>query len=213
MSIVPESTLSQSAFETMRGWIVSGELAAGSVVSERRIAERLGLSRTPIREALGRLEGEGHLRRDGRTIIVNAIDSREIMEILALRVLLEAEAARLAARRASVSKVKAIRTAVKAMRQEKVTPEQHWLVDDQLHNGIAEASGNRTLQRLVADLGDRTRMFGIDKIPARFAPGQTEHLAILDALEKQDPDAAAAQMELHLQNVRKAILSSFSLDE
>ena len=81
--------------------LLSGELGGGAIVQDRRLAERLGLSRTPVREALGRLEGEGLLRREGRVLIVNAVSVEDIMEILAVRRVVEAEAVRLATGRLS----------------------------------------------------------------------------------------------------------------
>ncbi len=206
-----EETQTQIAFKTVRGWILSGQLSSGSLINERQLAERLGLSRTPVREALGRLEGEGHLRKQGRAIIVSEIRVEEVMEVLALRIVLETEAARLAAGRISPDKVKSIIQSVKGLTvAQKTTPAKHWSVDDLVHLSIAEASGNALLRKTISDLRDRTRIFGVDRIPNRFDPGKSEHLAILTALERADADGAAAAMRTHLENVREGILKSLS---
>ena len=205
------STLTQTAFDALSRMILSGELAGGDVVNERRLAEQLGFSRTPVREALGRLEGEGYLRRSGRTLIVSAVDLGEVVEILAVRRVLEAEAARLAVGRMTAETLTAVRDAILGMRRvEEVTPDHHWGVDDLLHLSLARASGNRHLAHLVADLRRRTRMFGLSRIPNRFEPGKAEHLGILDAVERGAADEAAAAMQRHIDSTRAAIINAMT---
>ena len=205
------STLTQTAFDALSQMILSGELAGGDVVNERRLAEQLGFSRTPVREALGRLEGEGYLRRSGRTLIVSAVDLGEVVEILAVRRVLEAEAARLAVGRMTAETLGTVRDAILGMRRvEEVAPDHHWTVDDLLHLSLARASGNRLLAHLVADLRRRTRMFGLSRIPTRFEPGKGEHLDILDAVERGAADDAAAAMQRHLDSTRAAIIDAMT---
>lgn len=187
--------------------LLSGELGGGAIVQDRRLAERLGLSRTPVREALGRLEGEGLLRREGRVLIVNAVSVEDIMEILAVRRVVEAEAVRLATGRLSGLKTQEIRSAIEGMATvEAVTGDRHWSVDDMVHLSIAEASGNRLILRLVRDLRERTRMFGLTRIPRRFDPGKAEHLAILAAMEDGAAANAAELMQAHIEHARQGIL-------
>ncbi|MBS7707585.1 GntR family transcriptional regulator [Chelatococcus asaccharovorans] len=206
-----EQNMSAIAFEKIRGMIVAGEIGGGSVVQERRLAAALGLSRTPVREALGRLSGEGYVRREGRVLTVNPILVEDVMEILTVRRAVESEAAEIAAGRFDPVKLCAIRAAVNGMiSPAEVTSERHWSVDDLVHLSIAEAAGNRLIVRLVTDLRQRTRMFGLTRIPRRFEPGKLEHLAILDAIEAGDGAAAKAAMRLHIDNARKGILNSLA---
>jgi DNA-binding GntR family transcriptional regulator len=178
-----EATRSQSAYEAVRRMILAGEIGGGTVINERRVADRSGLSRTPVREAFGRLEGEGYLRRDGRVMLVNGVAVEEIMEILAVRRVLEVEAVRLSAGRISTATLNGIRKVIRGLPPaEQIAPEEHWRIDDLVHHSIAEASGNRLLARMIADLRQRTRIFGKSRIPSRFEPGKAEHLAILSAL-------------------------------
>lgn len=203
----PSST--KNAYEAVLHMIQSGALANGEVVSERRLAEQLGLSRTPIREALGRLEGSHYLRRSGRTLLVNGVELEEILEIMSVRILLEADAARLAAGRMSATKLGDIRRQLEKMSSpEQTTPSHHWEVDDFLHFSIAETSGNKLLLRLLGELRTRTRMFGKETVPSRFEPGRIEHLAIIDAIEAGDGDRAAKSMAQHIENARNAIFQS-----
>ena len=84
----------------------------------------------------------------------------------------------------------------------------HRAVDDRLHLGIAEASGNRLLKRTIEDLRNKTRMFGLRRIPSRFEPGRAEHLEILEAMEARDAQRAHGLMHRHLENVKQGILTA-----
>ncbi|MEG3132711.1 GntR family transcriptional regulator [Rouxiella sp. T17] len=204
-----EQSLTQNAFDAVLQMIQVGALINGEVVSERRLAEELGLSRTPIREALGRLEGSHYLRRSGRTLLVNGVELSEILEIMSIRILLEADAARSAAGKMSAEKLAALRLKLTAMASpEQVSAGYHWEVDDFIHFSIAETGGNKLLLRLLGDLRTRTRMFGKETVPTRFEPGRQEHLAIIDAIEAGDGEAAAQAMARHIENARNAIVQS-----
>jgi len=203
------NTLAQSTFEAVMDMIVRGELSDGTAVSEREIASTLGVSRTPLREALGRLEGLNYLRRSGRTLLVNGVNFSDALEIMAVRRVLEGEAARVAARRMKRDTIADIRSSILSMEHsDAVDSSRHWDVDEMLHIAIAQASGNRLLLSMVSDLRVRTRIFNKDRIPDRFDPGKAEHLQILDAIEAGDEAAASERMMAHIANARDAILKA-----
>lgn len=208
---IHEVNLAVSVYERVRGMVLSGAIAGGQVIQERRLAEQLGVSRTPLREALGRLEGEGMLRRDGRLLFSTSVAVADVLEILAVRRLLEAEAARSAALLMPQARVEAIRAGIVGMAgPDMVTDDEHWAHDDLLHFGIAGACGNTLLLRLIRDLRQRTRLFGLRRIPARFEAGKAEHLLILDAVAARRPDEAASLMEQHIDRAREAILQALA---
>lgn len=191
----------------IRRMIFTGQLPGGAVVQDRKLADQLGLSRTPVREALGRLAGEGYLRRDKRLLTVDVVSVEDVMEILATRRVLEGEIARLAAGRLARQEVEALNGAISGMVDpHDVTHEQHWAVDDLVHLTIAKASGNHLMARLVKDLRERTRMFGLSRIPRRFDPGKDEHLAIVSAIGRGDGETACRAMQDHIDNARQGIL-------
>jgi DNA-binding GntR family transcriptional regulator len=203
--------VSAAAYEQLRARLLSGMLACGSVIQERRLADELGFSRTPIREALQRLEGEGLLTRQDRFLRVVEITVREVMEILAVRQSLEGDAARAACGRMSAAMLQSIRARIEEMVDPAaVSGDTHWGVDDLVHLSIARESGNRLLLRLISDLRQKTRLFGLHRIPSRFEPGKTEHLAILDALEAGDAAEAAARMRAHIAHAREGILGALA---
>lgn len=202
-----DASLADRAMSEIRRMIFAGELPGGTVVQDRKLAEQLGLSRTPVREALGRLAGEGYLRRDKRLLTVHAVSVEDVMEILATRRLIEGETARLAAGRIPSRRLADMRAAIDNMIDPReISHDHHWSVDDLVHLSIAEASGNRVMARLVKDLRERTRMFGLSRIPRRFDPGKDEHLTIIAAIERGDGDGAARAMQLHIDKARQGIL-------
>jgi DNA-binding GntR family transcriptional regulator len=204
----PES-LVQATTDVIREKIVSRQLRGGASLNERRLSEQLGLSRTPVRAALRQLEGEGLLGREGRTVFVRTITFEEVMQILAVRLVLEIEAVRLAIGRFDAALIREIRDELLAMTDSaSVGNDKHWEIDDKLHLGIAHASGNDLLHSMIMGLRMRTRMFGTKRIPGRFEPGRQEHLALLDAIAAGDSERAIAAMRAHLTNTRDSIVAT-----
>lgn len=91
-----------------------------------------------------------------------------------------------------------------------VTDDEHWTNDDLQYLSIARASGNNFFLRLISDLRQRTRMFGLRRIPGRFSAGKTEHLAILDAMAAGDAKLIAQWMQRHIDQARGAILAALA---
>jgi DNA-binding GntR family transcriptional regulator len=203
--IEARATMVDVAYESILNDVLSGRHRGGDLLQENRLAEGLGLSRTPVREALGRLEGEGLLIRRGRVLMVRRISVKEFLDILQVRLLVEPEAAAIAGRTIDKDLVRRLRTAVATMPTD-VTPDAHWAIDDEIHLGVARATENDLLLQLVRDLRRRTRLFDLKKIPERFEPGRQEHLRLLDALIVGDEALAREHMRLHLENAKGGIL-------
>ncbi|MDP9161530.1 MAG: GntR family transcriptional regulator [Acidobacteriota bacterium] len=190
--------------------LLSGRLRPNDVVMERRLAATLGLSRTPLREAIRRLEGEKLLhRQDGGTIIVSPMSAEDILNVLHVRRLVEGEAARRAAGRMPVQELVAFRKRIVAAKAETIkadgTPNT---LGRELHLRIALASGNPVLESVIVDLGKRTRLFM--RIFERRTEVRDEHLAIVEALANGDGEAARAAMERHIDNMRLYILDKLA---
>jgi DNA-binding GntR family transcriptional regulator len=207
-------TLGQSAYSQLRELILSGALPAGTRLQELALAARLGVSRTPVREAIGRLHAEGLVARpSGGAPVVHRITVTEVMEILHVRRLLECDAARQAAvsARISVEEFLAVRRKIESfLGGERPSSEEHIAVDDHLHCLIAATCGSTLLGELVDTLKTKTRMFDKGSIPERFEPGCHEHIEIIDAILARDGDRAAASMHLHLEAARAGIIAHLS---
>jgi DNA-binding GntR family transcriptional regulator len=185
------------------------------IVRERPLAAELGVSRTPLRQALGRLESEGFLVRQNRVVQVRRIDLPTVIEIYQLRILLEVEAIGQATGRIESATITRFRATFSELAVQPTddgvvsTGMRFDLADDEFHLAIADASGNHTLRNYVADLRRKTQLFGITQMPVRRYPGAAEHLAILKALEREDRKAAQQEMKNHLQRARNSIIDQF----
>jgi DNA-binding GntR family transcriptional regulator len=196
------------AYGALAGMIEARRLRPEDVLSERRLAATLGLSRTPLREALRRLEGEGMLQRraDG-TLCVPRLDVEDMLEVLAVRALLEPEAAAAAAGRIPAELLGHLRRRVAALAEAgDDTGAERAALDQALHEAIGEACGNRALAATIRDLRRRTLFFATRKVPERLASVCAEHMAILAGLSAGDAAATRAAMAGHIEATRAGIL-------
>lgn len=201
-------SLGDRAYDALLDRMLSQELPPGSVLQERVLGDSLRISRTPIREALARLEAEGFVTRHaGRLLIVRQIPVQELMQIFHVRRMLEVEAIGLATHRITDAMLQQLRELFETQMNGPIPDGgNHWDADDLLHGSIADASGNVVLTEMVRGLRRKTRMFSLKRMPDRFLPGSAEHLAIIECLQRRDEIAARRAMELHLENSKLSIL-------
>lgn len=203
-----EESLSQMAYNDLLDRLIKREIPVGSVLQERRLAEALAISRTPVRDALNRLESEGFItRKSGGVLVVKEFSTRELIETLHVRQVLEMEGVRLATGRIPPDELDEVEAAIRTLLAAEVrSAEDDWEVDSRFHRMIAERSGNAVLAKHIQDLRLKTHMFNMDRVPERFEIGHREHLAIIDALRRGDRDAARAGIQAHLENVKLSII-------
>lgn len=205
-------SLSERTYRLISEMIFNRELSYGDPLQERRLAEMLKVSRTPVREAISRLEAEGLVEKSAGRVIVREVRLKEFVEILHVRKLLECDAAREAAKNIDIGELQKVRTAIEKLLENRTTNAREVKsVDDMFHNFIAEASNNKLLVELISDLRRRTAMFDHERLPNRMQPGNKEHLDILDALERRDGTLASARMARHINNVHKSIFDHWGL--
>ena len=202
--------LAHSVYRRLEDMIFSGQLRGGSVLTERKLAEALAVSRTPLRDALLMLEGEGLLkRRSPRMLEVREMTVQEFMQVLNIRRLLEPEAARLCVGRVDTGQFRALRQRLSDLIGEEATPLQPGesvAIDDAVHGAIADGCGNPLMAGMIRDLRRRTRIFDLGRMPERAQAVYREHLDIVAAIEIGDPHAAADAMTRHIDNVKTAVL-------
>jgi len=205
-------SLSRRAYDRILDMLIKREIPLGMVLQERRLAEILEISRTPIREALNRLETEGFvIRKPGRVLVVREISIRELIEILHVRKVLEADCITLAADTIPPSELDRVERAIRALLENpSPTAVEDWDVDEQFHGMIAQHTGNALLAKMVHDLRLKTHMFNLDRVPERFEAGHREHLDIIKALHAKNKDRAKAGIEQHIENVKHSIIQKLS---
>lgn len=208
-----EESLSQMAYNDLLDRLIKREIPVGSVLQERRLAEALAISRTPVRDALNRLESEGFItRKSGGVLVVKEFSTRELIETLHVRQIMEMEGVRLATGRIPPGELDEAEAAIRALlAADEPSAEEDWEVDSRFHRMIAEKSGNAVLAKHIHDLRVKTHMFNMDRVPERFEIGHREHLAIIEALRRGDRDAARAGIQAHIENVKLSIIEKLRI--
>lgn len=199
-----------STYERMKAMILDGTLTPGAALREKEFADLLGVSRTPVREAIGHLVSNGFAKRTSAgTPVVNSASLTDIMEILHARSLLECEAARKAAlSQANADDFADLRVEIEgSVKGAYPDVGRQEALDLQVHLAVAHRAGSRLLAELIEGLNVRARLYDRGSIPDRFAAVCREHLAIIDAILAGTPDVAAEAMRLHLKKARDAIIS------
>jgi DNA-binding GntR family transcriptional regulator len=213
----PDKRLALQAYEEVLDLIMSRRIEPGALLQERRLADHLHMSRTPVRDALLMLEGEGLLVRQGsRGLQVKSMNIQDFVENLAIRKLLEPEAARLATGRLAKEQLDSLADRLAALIRQAATdgsaPERGEVraIDDELHSAISDAAGNAQMAIIIRSLRRRTQFFDLRSVPERFESTCREHLAIVEALRDNRADEAASAMRKHLDGVRQSIIARLS---
>ncbi|RMH44753.1 MAG: GntR family transcriptional regulator [Alphaproteobacteria bacterium] len=195
-----DSGHTKDAYELVLSAIDEGIYKPGDRLVESELAERFGVSRTPIREALQRLETQSLLRRDGRSLIVAELDRNQLAELYAVRTELEALAARLAARHAAPEEIRVLQGMVAADRRLLGDADALSRANKRFHAQLHLASHNRYLVQQL-DLVHRTMALLATTslaVEGRDAEALEEHQAIVDAIAARDEEAAATALRAHL---------------
>ena len=200
------ASLSELVYQKMREAIQQGALRPGQRIMEIEVAEWLKVSRTPVREALRRLESDGMLTLEPRTGLVVASLSRQAMlELYVMREVLEGTAARLCARHASDLEVMELEELVK--REERLQGDFEELVRHNrlFHEAVHRGAHNRYLEKSLSAVNDSMWLLGKSQmlLPHRAKGALAEHGELLAAIRKRDPDAAEEAARGHVRSAQK----------
>jgi DNA-binding GntR family transcriptional regulator len=200
-------SLREQAGQVIRAGIIAGELEPGEIYSATVLADRLGVSPTPVREAMLDLANAGLVEAvRNRGFRVLTPDESDLDEIGELRLMVEVPASRLVAERATDDDLVALETVVGELEStaEEADLSGFLLADRAFHMGLLELTGNGRLVRLVDQLRDQTRLIGLKSLAEsrRLTDSAAEHRAILDALKARDADRAEELMRVHIQHTR-----------
>jgi DNA-binding GntR family transcriptional regulator len=203
--------LNEVAYEEIKNMILTGELAQGERILLDKMAERMNLSITPVREALNKLAQEDLIQMTPRTSYeVVRLDKDDISDILDIRELLETYALKSAGRDLENFPVGELRE----LFDKPYPPEsyrQFIEADIRLHEAIIAAAKNRKLKKLFDFIYNGIRILAIPSAQAegRMAESNREHLALLDAIGRGDIDAAVAQLSDHIRRVKALLLKQY----
>jgi DNA-binding GntR family transcriptional regulator len=210
-------TLWQRVYDHLREEILSGRLQPGAELAEVAISEQLGVSRGPLREAIGRLEAEGLVTvRPRRGAVVSSLSKEEFLELYQVREALEMMAVRLAVPRLTAEDVDALQGLIETMahhaEHDGVT--EFFEANAAFHARLLEASGNGKLQTLYRQLLGQMGRYRIRSLILRgnLQRSVAEHAAILRAAKRGDAERAAHLMSEHVR-VPQRRLKALSEDE
>jgi DNA-binding GntR family transcriptional regulator len=198
--------LREAVYDALTEMIITRELQPGVHLVESELAAQLGVSRQPVREALQRLQTEGWVDlRPALGAFVHVPTDAEADQLLAVRTLLEAESARLAAQSATPEQVEQLwevqRTGEKAL----VDDDQEGLVaaNAALHAHVVAMSGNTVLADLIASVDRRVRWYYLPIARARGKDAWDEHAELIDAIAGRNSSRAGELMHRHTERTRE----------
>ncbi|WP_353474030.1 GntR family transcriptional regulator [Salipiger sp. H15] len=193
-------TPNKDAYSLILEAIDQGIYRPGDRLVESELAERFGVSRTPIREALQRLETQSLLARDGRSLIVASLDHNQMAELYVVRTELEGLAARLAARHATEEEVKVLRDMIDEDRALLNDPAALARANRRFHRMIQLASHNRYLVQQLDLVHRSMALMATTSLAAegRGTNALAEHAAIVDAIARRDEEAADKALREHI---------------
>ena len=205
-------------FNTLREAILRGDLEPGERLMEKQLADSMGVSRTPIREAIRKLELEGlvvMIPRKGAQVA--EMTEKDIEDVLEVRAALEALAVRLACEKMSTEELEELRNVMKEFQQAAERKDVYGMVDKdvEFHDIIFKSTQNEKLIQIVNNLREQIYRFRVAYLRRfnRYKIIQQEHQEILQVIEKNQVEEAERVATIHIQNQEKAVIQLIREEE
>nr|MBP8672922.1 GntR family transcriptional regulator [Synergistales bacterium] len=195
----------EAAFEKIKEAIIKGHFKPGEKLVEQTLAQEMGVSRTPVREAIRRLEAEGFVVSIPRKgVVVSRADKEEIVQLYSIRAELEGLAARWAIENADEDDIRKLDEAISRMEETAASGDLDGVVQSNalFHDAIAQASKSRILCTLLKTLQDNIQRFRFQSLhlPGRPEAALAEHKEIVAAIKEKKTEEADRLLKEHLQN-------------
>ena len=218
-AVVPGQSIREIVYDKLKGAIMRGEFAHGERLVEHVIASQLQVSRTPVREALKRLESEGLLTATPRQgLIVKGYSTNEIREIYMIREALESLAASCATKNATEQDIRELEHLIQEMdrcgEDPDATPEEKFEAHRHFSEAFNQASHMPTLVHMIESLREQVSRFRRGSLSGkeRMCKAREEHRLLLEAVRNRDPERAAKVALVHIQGALEAYLKSIGDD-
>jgi DNA-binding GntR family transcriptional regulator len=197
---------SEFVFAALRDAIWDGRFAPGERIPEEEIARSLGVSRTPVREALRRLQERGMLSVGaGRSLVVAELSRQQVLELYAMRGILEGSAGRFAAQHANETEIDLLHRLLGELDKHRDNPRLLISLNRRFHRAICEAAHNRYLIATLDGMHDALALLHSNtfRLPNRRAESDAEHRRIVLAIERRNPDDAEAAARDHVRAAQR----------
>lgn len=203
-------------FQTLRQAILRGKLEPGERLMELHLADMLGVSRTPVREAIRKLELEGlviTIPRKGA--VVAQITRTDLEDVLEVRCALEELAVRKACRNMTAQQLGALREAASRFEREIAAGDlmETAQADVDFHEMISDATGNRRLIQILNNIRSQVYRYRLENLKNKASHQDLirEHTSLIEALERHDEEQAVKYIRMHIENQRMAIMENLQI--
>jgi DNA-binding GntR family transcriptional regulator len=202
-----KTNLAEQAYTALHDMLLAGErFMPGDKISVEDLARQLGVSRSPVWQAIARLEADGIVEvRPRQGVFFTGFDRERLQDIMATREILEGAAAHLAAEKASPEQVAGLRASITAQRNAiaRGALDDYALEAARFHALMAEAGGNKVMVKIIERLWARTKAMCIrpGARPALLDERVDEHARMAEAIAHSDPDAAQAEIRAHIRRI------------
>ena len=206
--VVQQLSRAQSVYETLRRDIKSGIYAGGSRLREEDVAETLGVSRTPVREALSRLVSRGLLEQAPGGLIVRELTRTQVLELYSTREVLEGGVAGFAAQHASPFEIANLERLVKLFGTAGPDLSRIYAANREFHNALYQACHNEYIMRLLDELNDSLALLPVStfEVKGRYEAAIKEHKQIIAAIKSRNASKAESAARHHIQTSIEARL-------
>ena len=206
-------SLADQVFERLENDIITGVYPRGEILTELKLVEQLGVSRTPIREALRRLEQERLIKESGKGSVVLGITADDLADIMSIRRRIEGLAAYYATKNLTPEGAQELRqiSELQDFYYEKKDVERLRQMDDRFHVTIYNLSGRTVIRDTLQPLHRKTQRYRRNSIsnPERLAKSIQEHKAIYEAIVSGDAELASELITEHIQNAEAHMIARF----
>ena len=212
------SSYKDKVYKSLKEAILNRTFKPGDPLMERTIAEQLGVSRTPVREALKHLEHEGLVETiPWKGVFVQSLSADDVKDIIQLRLATESFVAFLVAEKVTDEDIRVLEEKHQRMKEKWQQGNHHEMVhtDKEVHLYLAQLSGNKRIIQLLENLSEQIHRLGVQALTDDDRPiySYGEHEEILAALKARDSAKAKVAMEKHLNNTMSAILHSIEKED
>ena len=203
-------SLADQVFDHLENDILSGKYQRGEILTESKLSTELGVSRTPIREALRRLEQEHIIEESGKGSVVIGITEKDLEDIFMIRKSLECQVAALAAKNRTEEQLKQLREALEFQEfyLNKKDPDQIKLMDSRFHETLYKLSGSTAFYDTLVPLHKKIQKYRRASVTnsSRAEASVAEHRKIYEAIEAKNTALAAKYASEHVENAYKHIM-------
>ena len=203
-------SLADQVFDHLENDILSGKYQRGEILTETKLSAELGVSRTPIREALRRLEQEHIIEESGKGSVVIGITEKDLEDIFMIRKSLECQVAALAAKNRTEEQLKQLREALEFQEfyLNKKDPDQIKLMDSRFHETLYKLSGSTAFYDTLVPLHKKIQKYRRASVTnsSRAEASVAEHRKIYEAIESKNTALAAKYASEHVENAYKHIM-------